>query len=112
MPANQYWLCHLLSPQTPQPESLPFISTLICCPVILILSVTANILQVVLLVAKILPPVPFDAALPSAAPNSAVPANAPQPAADERVQFLEQNGGLLEKFSRDLLPPLLHVRCK
>ena len=27
----------------------------------------------------------------------------------QRVQFLQQNPALLEKFSRDLLPPLLHV---
>ena len=81
--------------------------------------------QVVSLVAKILPPVPTEAAVPSAAPSSVAAAAASAAAAQQqgekdvaaerqaaqaqRVQFLQQNPALLEKFSRDLLPPLLHV---
>lgn len=72
--------------------------------------------------AKILPPVPTEAAVPAATP-AAVAAAAVEAqqggrdaaadrrsAQEQRVQFLQQNAGLLEKFSRDLLPPLLHVR--
>jgi hypothetical protein len=83
---------------------------------------------VVSLVAKILPPVPTEAAVPSTTPSSvaavaAAAAAAAQQQGDrdvaaerkaaqaQRVQFLQQNPALLEKFSRDLLPPLLHVRA-
>jgi hypothetical protein len=80
---------------------------------------------VVSLVAKILPPVPSEAAVPSTAPSSVAAVTAAAAAAAQqggkdvaaeqkaaqaqRVQFLQQNPALLEKFSRDLLPPLLHV---
>ena len=77
------------------------------------------------LVVKILPPVPTEAAVMSTAPSSVAAAAAAAAAAAQqqggkdvaerraaqaqRVQFLQQNPALLEKFSRDLLPPLLHV---
>lgn len=77
-------------------------------------------MQVVSLAAKILPPVPSEAAVPATASATAVAAVQPaadaaaerqwQSAQEQRVQFLQQNAGLLEKFSRDLLPSLLHVR--
>jgi hypothetical protein len=81
-------------------------------------------MQVVSLVAKILPPVPTEAAVPSMTPSPVAAAAAAaavqqggkdmaaerKAAQQQRVQFLEHNQALLEKFSRDLLPSLLHVR--
>lgn len=83
-------------------------------------------LQVVSLVAKILPLVPNEAASrPAVAAAAAAQqggagaaqqqgakdaAAERQSAEDQRVRFLQQNAALLEKFSRELLPSLLHVR--